>query len=73
MTLGCSVKEAGRPPASSFLWSVSQEDDDHDHEDHGGDDHDELDDILDNKNYEPEKKLSILDKFLLKGGTVERR
>ena len=24
MTLGCSVKEAGRPPASSFLWSVSQ-------------------------------------------------
>ena len=24
VTLGCSVKEAGRPPASSFLWSVSQ-------------------------------------------------
>ena len=37
MTLGCTAKEAGRPSASSFIWSVSQEDgDDGDNKDFWG-------------------------------------
>ena len=40
VTLGCNVKEAGRPPASSFLWSVSADDDeDGDINDSGDDDY----------------------------------
>ena len=40
VTLGCNVKEAGRPPASSFLWSVSPDDDeDGDINDSGDDDY----------------------------------
>ena len=39
VTLGCNVKEAGRPPASSFLWSVSPDDEeDGDINDSGDDD-----------------------------------
>ena len=42
MTLGCNVKEAGRPPASSFLWSVSSDDnEDGDINDSGDDDYNE--------------------------------
>ena len=49
VTLGCSVKEAGRPPASSFIWSVCQEDDDDDdlddHDHHNDHNPDKLGDI----------------------------